>query len=260
MPNPSINTTTVVVKTDTSFIHTKSVTSIFYNHELTPIHKYPLLTNVPSLYWPTVLLLLVFGIYVYVKIIDPKKIAKISLSVFNIQIAKQLIREDYKIYKRVSVLLSFCFVLMFSFLLYKINDRFDLVLEGSNAHIQYLFFVLLVTLMYSTKIIFIKLSNLLTQTYDLGNEYVLTIFLHSQVLGIFLFPFIVCLQFSQYPMELFLYPSMVITCLFFFLRWFRGFVISSLEQNSGLLYIILYFCALEILPLFVLMKFLLINF
>lgn len=260
MPNPSINTTTVVATTDTSFIYTEGITSVFYNHGLKPIHQYPILTNVPSLYWPTALLLLVFGIYVSIKIIDPKKISKISMSIFNIQIAKQLIREDYKIYKRVSVLLSICFVLVFSFLLYKTNDRFDLILKGAEAYIQYLFFISLVTLIYTTKIIFIKLSNFLTQTYDLGNEYILTVFLHSQVLGIFLFPFVVCVQFSQYPIELFLYPSLVITSLFFLFRWFRGFVISSLEQNSGLLYIILYFCALEILPLFVLIKFLLINF
>ena len=149
---------------------------------------------------------------------------------------------------------------MFSFLLYKINNRFDLVLKGSEAYLQFLFFVLFITLTYTAKIIFIKLASFLTQTYALANEYVLTVFLHSQVLGIFLLPFVVCAQFSQYPIEFFLYPSLIITSLFFLFRWFRGFAISSLEQNSGLLYIILYFCTLEILPLFVLIKFLLINF
>ena len=104
------------------------------------------------------------------------------------------------------------------------------------------------------------LFSIITTKHELGSEYIFNVFLHSQVIGIILFPMVVCLQFSRYPIEWFLYPSMVIYILFFTLRTFRGFVIASSEQNSGFLYIILYFCALEILPLLVLVKFLVNHF
>jgi hypothetical protein len=95
---------------------------------------------------------------------------------------------------------------------------------------------------------------------DLGKEYLFNVFVYSQTIGIILFPFIVCLQFTKYPTELFLYPALVICAGFYALRMFRGFIISVTEQNVGILYIFLYLCALEILPLLVLIKFLLVNF
>jgi hypothetical protein len=75
-----------------------------------------------------------------------------------------------------------------------------------------------------------------------------------------LFPFIICIQFSRYSTELFLYPAIIICIVLYLLRIFRGFVISVMEQNVGIFYIFLYLCALEILPIFVLIKFLLVNF
>ncbi len=234
--------------------------SVFKNHALQPQHKTPILTNVPVYYWPSFLLFIIFGIYVSVRITDPKKILKIIFSVFNLQMEKQLLREDYKLYKRVSLLLSFCFVTVFAFLLYKINNRFDLILEDTTSLIQFLFFVTVVVLMYVVKIFVTYLFSIITTKHELGSEYIFNVFLHSQVIGIILFPMVVCLQFSRYPIEWFLYPSMVIYILFFTLRTFRGFVIASSEQNSGFLYIILYFCALEILPLLVLVKFLVNHF
>jgi hypothetical protein len=52
-----------------------------------------------------------------------------------------------------------------------------------------------------------------------------------------------------------------VICLgFFVLRLFRGFLISVSEQNVGIIYIFLYLCGLEILPLLILIKFLMTNF
>lgn len=263
---PTTNTITIHPQIDSSLAHTVSQYtsfSIFKGHELQPIDAHkgsPVLTNVPVYYWPTFLLFIVFGLYVSIRITDPKKILKIIFSVFNLQVAKQLMREDYKLYKRVSVFLSFCFVSVFAFLLYKLNNHFDLILKENSAMVQYLFFVTVVIIKHAIKIVTTQLLSYITFSQEIGKEYVFNVFLFSQVIGLILFPFVVALQFSEYTEEWFLYPSMVIYFLFFGLRAFRGFVIAGLEQNSGFLYIILYFCALEILPLLVLVKFLLINF
>jgi hypothetical protein len=96
--------------------------------------------------------------------------------------------------------------------------------------------------------------------FDLGKEYFFNIFIFNQMAGVVLFPIVLCILFSKLTPELFLYPGIVICAAFFLLRLFRGFVISTLEQNVGVLYIFLYLCGLEILPLLVLIKFLLNNF
>jgi hypothetical protein len=48
--------------------------------------------------------------------------------------------------------------------------------------------------------------------------------------------------------------------VFYTLRLVRVLAIMYSEQNVGIVYIIMYLCALEILPFLVLIKFLFINF
>lgn len=249
------NTTT---NTDTTGF---SAYSLFSGHSLKSSRdKDPILTNTPVLYWPSVLLFLVFSIYVSIKVTDPKKIIKIFISIFSIQASKQLIREDYKLYKRVSVFLSTCFILVISFLICLINNYFGLILKSYGLFYQYLFFILVTTFIYLTKIVSTLILSHITSSYEIGKEYVFNLFIFCQIAGIILFPVVVFLQFSKYPAEWFLYPGLIICGSIYMLRIFRGFVISALEQNIGFLYIILYLCALEILPVLVLVRFLLINF
>lgn len=238
-----------------------SAYSLFTGHHLKSSRdKDPILTNTPILYWPSLLLFFVFSIYVSIKVTDPKKIIKIFISIFSIQASKQLIREDYKLYKRVSVFLSACFILVISFLISLINDYFGLILKSYSLFYQYLFFILITTFIYLTKIVSTLILSYITSSYEIGREYIFNLFLFCQIAGIILFPVVVFLQFSKYPAEWFLYPGLIICGSIYMLRIFRGFVISALEQNIGILYIILYLCALEILPLLVLVRFLLINF
>lgn len=238
-----------------------SAYSLFSGHSLKSSRdKDPILTNTPVLYWPSLLLFIVFSIYVSIKVTEPKKIIKIFTSIYSIQASKQLIREDYKLYKRVSVLLSVCFILIISFLICLINDYFGLILKSYSLFYQYLFFILVTTFIYLTKIVSTLVLSHITSSHEIGKEYVFNLFVFCQIAGIILFPVVVFLQFSKCPAEWFLYPGLIVCGSIYILRIFRGFVISALEQNIGILYIILYLCALEILPLFILVRFLLINF
>ena len=254
----------VILKSDSAISVDKtkiSAYSLFSGHNLKSSQdKDPILTNSPILYWPGVLLFLVFSIYVSIRVTDPKKIIKIFISIFSIQASKQLIREDYKLYKRVSVFLSTCYILVISFLICLVNDYFGLILKSNSLFYQYLFFILITTFIYLTKIVSTLILSHITSSYDIGKEYIFNLFVFCQIAGIILFPVVVFLEFSKYPAEWFLYPGLIVCGSIYMLRIFRGFVISALEQNIGILYIILYLCALEILPLLVLVRFLLINF
>ena len=247
----------VVAQTDTTNLHSQSV---FLGHELKPIHSDPILTFPHNLYWPSIVLFLVFIFYIYIKIADPKKIVTIFFSGFSLQASKQLMREDYKLYKRVSLFLSFNFILIFSFLLFIINDNKGLILQGYSELTQYLFFVFVTIFVCFIKILVTIGVSHITSTTEIGKEYIFNFFVFCQIIGAVSFPFTVFLQFSKCPPEWFLYPVVTICSCFYILQLYRGLTISVLEQNIGILYIILYLCALEILPLLVLVKFILTNF
>lgn len=234
--------------------------SLFTGHSLSPIHKDPIFRPGTIYYWPVLVIFFVLALYVMVKLVDPKKLVKVLASPFSMQVSKQLFREDYKINKRVSLVLSLCFVLVISYLLYVTNRYFGLILEEYSPLSQYLFFVAVICVMYTVKFMVNYLLNQLTFTKELGREYAFNVFVYCQTVALVVFPLIICLQFSRYSTELFLYPAIIVCILFYLLRLFRGFVISVMEQGVGILYIFLYLCALEILPVLVLIKFLIVNF
>jgi hypothetical protein len=260
-----------VSKTDSLIQHTSDTislknskieltSSVFKGHSLKPIHTTPIFNARTSAYWPSILLFTIFAIYVLIKISEPKKIFKIFISVFSLQEAKQLFREEFKLTKRMSLFLAIGFVLVTAFLIQITNRYFGLILSEQSNLNQYLFFIAVICIMYLIKFLVNYILAFISSNNDLGKEYMFNVFVYSQTIGIILFPFIVCLQFTKYPTELFLYPALVICASFYALRMFRGFIISVTEQNIGILYIFLYLCALEILPLLVLIKFLLVNF
>jgi hypothetical protein len=234
--------------------------SIFNGHSLKPIHNSPILNiNTPS-YWQEILLFLVFAIYVLIRISEPKKILKIFISVFSLQEAKQLFRQEFKLAKRISLLLGIGFVLIMAFLIQITNQYFGLIFKDNTHLQQYLYFVIIVSLIYLIKFLVINVLSYTSSNKDLGKEYLFNVLVFSQTIGVVLFPFVICLQFTKYPAEWFLYPALVICAGFYSLRIFRSFIISVTEQNIGIIYIILYLCTLEILPMLVLAKFLLVNF
>lgn len=234
--------------------------SMFVGHSLKIIHSTPMLKiNTPT-YWQGIILFLIFSIYVLIRVSEPKKILKIFTSVFSLQEAKQLFREEFKLTKRLSVLLAIGFILVISFLIQFTNQYFGLILHDYSHLQQYGFFVMTVSLVYLVKFLANYILAFISLNNELSKEYLFNVFVFAQTIGIIIFPLIVCLQFTKYPAEWFLYPSLIICAGFYGLRMFRGFIISSSEQSIGILYIFLYLCALEILPMLVLIKFLLVNF
>lgn len=238
----------------------QAAVSVFSNHELQPVDAGPIFRNGTSYYWPAVLLFVIFSIYVFLYIANPKKLLQVFLSVYSNQASKQLYREDYRLAKSASVWLSIGFVLVLSFLVYVTNNYFGFILHGIYPLKQFLFFMAVIMLMYIVKLSTNYFISFSTMSQELNNEYTFNIFISCQTLGVLLLPLAIALQFSRYPTEWFLYPAIILCGIFYILRFVRGFIISAIEQNVGIVYIFLYLCALEILPLLVLIKFLLVNF
>jgi hypothetical protein len=235
-------------------------TSIFQGHSLKVIHPSPIINSNSQSYWQGILLFLIFSIYVIIRVSEPKKILKVFISVFSLQEAKQLFRDEFKLTKRISLLLGIGFILIMAFLMQFTNQYFGSILNNYSHLQQYLFFVIVICLTYLVKFIVNYMLALISSNNELGKEYLFNVFVFSQTIGVILFPIIVCLEFTKYPAEWFLYPALIICGAFYGLRLFRGFIISATEQNIGILYIFIYLCALEILPMLVLIKFLLVNF
>lgn len=238
----------------------QSYSSVFNNHQLQVVYGIPVIREQEITYWQAIVLFLALTLFVSIKILNPKKVNQVFLSIVNLQMAKQLFREDYKLNKRVPLLFSLLFIIIFSFFLQLLNTHYRLILNETSALVQYVFFITLLLLMYTVKFTVNSIIAFITKISEVDKEYRFTVMIFNQVAAIVLFPLVVLLQFSNLPANYILYVSLALIAMFMLFRLYRGLVISSLEQNLGVLYIFLYLCTLEILPILLLIKFLLINF
>ena len=124
-----------------------------------------------------------------------------------------------------------------AFLIQFTNQCFDLMLHNYTHLQQYLFFIIVLFVVYLVKFIVNYFLSFISSNNELGKEYLFNVFVFAQTIGIIIFPLIVCLHFTTYPTEWFLYPALIICVGFYGLRLFRSFIISTTEQNVGILYI-----------------------
>lgn len=227
---------------------------IFNNHLLHVNDFTPHLKNNFELIWPSVFLLVCFALIVFIKITSLTKVVKIIQSSFNIQAWHQLQREDYNPYKFYSVMLAILFGLNVSFLIYKLNTIYKLILVESSHLLQFfVIFCIIFTLIF-TKIIANKILILFTGTKSTIHQYGYYSFIINQTFGLFIFPFIVLAEFNGSNCLVFLTAAVVIIAVSVLLKWFRGIVFSLVEERIGILQTFTYLCTLEILPVLVLTK------
>ena len=233
---------------------------LFKNHLLKPIHDTAIFNTMEQLYWPSIVLFVILCLLVILKVTSPQKTFRVLNAAYSLQVAKQIEREDYGPLKRVSIVLSIVFVLITTFLFYKLNLIFGSVLNKNGSFFQYLFFVLIIILVYSVKLIAANVVCFVTQTSNIFNEYVNNTLIINQSIGVILLPVMIIVELSPVNVVWIVFPATLFLVLGYVLRLYRGFLFAGIEQGVGLLQLFVYLCALEILPLLVLIKFLVVNF
>lgn len=241
---------------------TNVVPSIFSDNLLRPTSGLELAYNTSHyLIWPTIILFVSFVLMVAIKVSDAKKISDVLSAVFSLTIAKQLYREEYGLSKRSAIFFSVNYILLIPLLIFEFNRFFNFGLfEANSEFLQYLFLLIITLTVYSVKHLFINFLSGILKAQNLAKEYWFTVLVFSHAFIILLFPIVLILLFSSVQTGYLIYVALSLFIGFYILRLVRLLVLMYSEQNVAIVYIIMYLCALEILPFLVLIKFLFINF
>jgi len=185
---------------------------------------------------------------------------RIVQSTFSSQVLQQLEREEFNPFKFYSLALNLFFILNVSFLAYKINSIYKYVLIETFNLAQFCFFFLIVLVVVVLKILVNRSLAMFTDNRKVISEYVTSSTLVNQSFGLFLFPLIVLIEFSPFDPLIFIAGALMVLVTAVFLKWYRGVIMGLVEERIGLLQIFSYFCGLEILPIFVLVKYIIETF
>jgi len=174
---------------------------------------------------------------------------------FNLQSQRKFERKEIGRIEVYSQLLNLFFVLNLSFMIFSLNTHFGILFQDKNFVFQVSFFTGLILLVLGLKALINWMLIFMTSKGKFIQEYRVISGSLNRASGLFLFPLLLLLGFSEIDSGFILVLALVLLGLMLLIKWIKGVLLSLGEEGLGILQILTYFCALEILPQLVLVKY-----
>lgn len=192
--------------------------------------------------------------FLYLRTVFGKQIKQFYTSAFNRVRAVNVFEERGIITGRVSFVLNIFYFFVFGLLGMHVMDYTGYVIRGVNP--LGLFFIITAGIisLYIVKYIFGRILGHLLKF----NEYTIAYFFHSFIFNktyaIFIFPVLLIIPYIDNEWALLLLKgSVILYGIFYVLRTLR-ILLLSIQINISIFYLFLYLCALEIVPILVIVK------
>ena len=118
----------------------------------------------------------------------------------------------------------------------------------------------MIALLFSIKMIALKLLSNIFKTERPAYTYIFTIFLFNMIAGLLLLPIVILTAYAPVEYrEILLRSGLILLVLIFLYRIVRVFIIWSGQLRASIFYLFLYLCAFEIAPLLLIGKIALIQ-
>ena len=169
---------------------------------------------------------------------------------FTNRFAEQLSREEHSLSHPSSVFLSFNFLVTSSLFILQIASSSN---DYSFLHLTFAWFLIVMAFVFSIYLVKISALKILGFIFDqpnITNEYIFIIFLVNQMVGISFIPIIIFIAYGQLSLAtIFIYAGIAFLILAFIMRVGKGALAISSSGEMSPVYLFLYLCTLEILPL-----------
>ena len=210
--------------------------------------------------WVLGIIIFSFILLVWIKLFYNKVLSATVNSIFNYQASHNLFLDKSTLTHRAFLIMDFVFYVNAGLFIYLSAKHFNLTFVHPEGIKAFLLFSGFVFAIYLLRYIASKIVGYISQTQKIFAEYLHNIFIHTRVTGLLLLPFIIAIPYTDYritPVAIF--AGAVIIILGYFFRIIRGIKIFTLRKIS-LLYLFLYLCSLEFMPVLVFFKYLRIFF
>ncbi len=229
---------------------------LYKGHELKLVHSSPQHRENISPDWFFPLVLIVFGVFAWIRMAYNKYFMQMIQAFLNSNLANQIVRDENIFVQRASIYLSIVFNLILALLIYLVSIHYQWNLgDIGNGFGRFMFFLIVVSVAYTIKFLILKICGWLFEQEREMATYIFNIFIINNILGMVLIPFVVILAYNEsIAVSWVLSIPVVLIVLSFGWRLFRGVQIGLASPSFSPLYLFLYLCTLEIAPLLVLIR------
>ncbi len=228
--------------------------SLFKNNLLVPTQHYPQVHITKYDYGIASVLLVLFVFFVWLYTSNFKTINQVVKDFFQFRYGAKQPRESTAIGNRAYIFMSSFFIITLSILIGRTLDYYDIKLFSTNIPDEIIFGILII-LMYTIKLMVIKLTGFIFKLQTEASRYFHQVVSYCNSLGLFLLPVIILLSFFKQASPLiFISAGGILVAGFLFIRMFNGVVLGLNSSKISKFYLFIYLCALEILPLIIIAK------
>jgi len=203
--------------------------------------------------WTFFLILIGWTIFASLRLGFSKYIVQVFQSIFNFTISSRLYREQGYNNNFGPFRLNLIFYLFLPFPIYLIAKDNGVSLMGFIGIELYVIVLVVVNAYFLTKIFLYKILGSVFSQKEASGELVFNMMLYHNVLGMIMLP--VATFHSMVPalgvVSLFLVPGLIL--IFYLLSLLRS-IYFAIRTGISIFYLILYLCALEILPILLVVK------
>lgn len=228
------------------------ITSIYTPHKLAPVHSNPIAINKQPTDWITMVFIACVIIFTWVQSMYPKRLFQIFRAVAQPHFMNQLEREGNLFKERIRLGLGFIYFSCSSIFIFLLASEYGFGMSGIS---NYSFAALIsggLFLFEATKSVAVYFSGKIFNNNENSHQYQLNTMIFNHVTGILLLP-VVALAF-YWNSSTFIFIGIILISLLILYRTYRGILIGLHGSRYNLFYLFLYLCTLEILPLVLLAK------
>ena len=205
--------------------------------------------------WLLGIFLLLVLLFVWIRVFYNKFFAALASALSSFQLSMKLFQERNILHQRVSIVLDFIYIVVFSVFLFEYIEYTGDSRTGMSGFKLFLLLLNIVMLYTIFRGMVLRMTGALFMVRPLFSEYLHNTFVVNKSMGILLFPVIIMAQYMPYKViPVILVTGIVIFIAGLLLKAFRAYQII-IRRDILIFYLILYLCTLEILPLLLGYKF-----
>ena len=206
--------------------------------------------------WYFLYLLVLLGLLAWVRIYYGNILTQTLQAAVNFKLATRMFLDNSLLQKQLDNILYLFYILSTAFLLLSVEERLGFKPYGLEGGLLFAFNVGLLSGLFLARVILLNLTGFLFNRLRLFREYLYNTFIFNKIAGVLMTPVLILILYTREGIaEVSFWIAMAILLLIVLARIFRG-LIYSLEKNVLIFYMFLYLCALEIVPLVLLYRWL----
>jgi len=230
--------------------------SVFFPYKSVPEKIVPVERNVTNYDWLTGLFILCLLILTWIRYEGGKRISQLFKAVWARHNLNQLLRDGNVISERITPGLMFIYIISISTLIINLIDPFSLNIPGAdNLFLIFCFIAGVILILWLIKLMTIKLVGTIFKTKNETSDYLVTNIIFNITTGLTAMPFVLAGHYSE--SKIIIMIALFIFIVGYLLKMVRSIFVGLSAQTFPVVYLFLYFCSLEIIPILVIYKLLL---